>query len=122
MWVYFSDAMFSVVSSPGDTNTLVVRARAKADLQHYFPHEVIQTHGGTDYAYRIKVSKALFGHVLIDYLMSIDYTNFKNTVKGRVRAKWYTVTWQDAVTAQRLMADLTLPEHAIDPKDHGWTH
>jgi hypothetical protein len=93
MWVLFNDGFVSAVQNPSDRNGLVIRARRKEHLENIFPGEPVVVNGGTDYKYRIKVSKKLFADVLANRANDIDYGNFKSSVADDELHDLYAGFW-----------------------------
>lgn len=100
MWLITNFGFFSVVQKTGEEK-LTLRARALADLENlkarYLTElgEIIRG-GGTDYQYRVKVSREEFGEAAKKIAMDIDYSNFKNSVakkQGHKRAGIYHDLW-----------------------------
>jgi hypothetical protein len=104
MWVMHPDGGFySAVEDRADPNVLVVRARARSDLvalQKFIsefeePGKVVKG-GGTDYPFRMRMSRGAWDHALVQMAERIDYTNFKNAVlqrQGQERAHVYARIW-----------------------------
>lgn len=103
MWVMHPDGGFySAVEDKADPNQLVIRARVRADLQRlkpYLPHDFklkIAANEGTDYPYRIRMTRQQWADVLAIFARKIDYTNFKDAVyarQGAERAHAYSRIW-----------------------------
>jgi len=86
MWVFTNIGFFSVVEVNGDHTRVVVHARAKdhlKKLQKLASHKAIPIHEdeGTDYAYRVYMTKEKWKEVLGKLADGIDYTNFKDSVE-----------------------------------------
>lgn len=83
-----------------DPNVLVIRARVRADLEELnrlLPkaHKII-VNGGTDYPYRLRVSREAWRQAVVTMTEAIDYTNFKDSVtvkQGRKRHDAYMRVW-----------------------------
>jgi len=79
------------------TNQLVmVRARVKQDLLNTFPgldDQVIETLD-SDYRFRLILDKEYVSDVIRDKVLSIDYDNFKNSVKESWRVRAYNKIWK----------------------------
>jgi hypothetical protein len=93
MWIFLSDSFISVVQKPGDTDLLTVRARVEGDIERVFPDAKVQANKGTDYKYRAKVPRGAVAKALHDQAMSVNYSNFKSTVKDRKRHHAYMSVW-----------------------------
>ena len=92
MWLCMNDAFFSVVSSD-DPNKLQVRARNKSHLETVFPTHEITEWPHRDYRFRIFVDRAEVAQLIAQRLMSINYTNFKNSVADKNLAHSYSEVW-----------------------------
>jgi len=102
MWIFTKHGFFSAVCArqgdgrhgqPVDADRIMVRARVRAHLQalkERFPGLLglceIQGFGGTDYAFRIFISKSVWSQVVSGLAEEIDYDNFKQEV-GRHQGK-----------------------------------
>ncbi len=93
MWIFLPTSFLSVVQKPDDINTLTVRARIKGDIEQIFPSAKVEANKGTDYKYRAKVPRVAVAQALHDQVMTINYPNFKSTVKDRKRHDGYMGTW-----------------------------
>lgn len=93
MWQFFNDSMLSIVQKPDDQNTLTVRARIKGDIEAVFPDAKVLEGGGTDYRFRAKVRREVVAKAMYDRVMSLNYCNFKSSVKDRKRHDTYMVVW-----------------------------
>ena len=100
MWIFTSKSFISVVQKPGDTDLLTVRARIKDDIENVFPDAKVEANKGTDYKYRAKVPREAVAKALHDQAMSVDYANFKSTVKTKKRHDAYMSVWSAMYAAQ----------------------
>jgi hypothetical protein len=96
MWIFSKHGFFSAVcaregsgghGNPVDPTRIMVRARVQSHLealQSRFPELLgaseIKQFPGTDYAFRVFISKALWQSVLAALAEEIDYDNFKSEV------------------------------------------
>lgn len=102
MWVMHPDGGFySAVEDKRDPNVLVVRTRARKDavalakMVRVRKVKVISDEG-TDYPFRVRVTRREWADVLVEFSERIDYTNFKDAVKARQgshRAGVYSRIW-----------------------------
>lgn len=100
MWIFTRYGFFSAVCArsgdggygqPVDPDRIMVRARMREHLEalsRRFPEllggrEILGT-GGTDYAFRLFVAKAVWAQVLAVLAEETDYDNFKSAV-GRTQ-------------------------------------
>ncbi len=95
MWLCFNDGFISAVKDWNDPtgHSLVVRARSKEDLQNIFPNQKIVESDDSDYQYRVFVKKDELAKIVLNRLMNIDYTNFKNSVQDEELHDMYTAFW-----------------------------
>jgi len=93
MWQFFNDSMLSIVQKPDDQNTLTVRARIRGDIEAIFPDAKVLEGAGTDYRFRAKVQREVVAKAMYDRVMSLNYSNFKSSVKDRKRHDTYMVVW-----------------------------
>ena len=108
MWIFTTIGFFSVVAHADEPRTLIVRARARADLDNlrreHLPDLEIVEDGGTDYAFRAFVNRDEWEHAAQQMANAIDYPNFKDAViakQGFERAGFYVEVWE---VMQRLQA------------------
>lgn len=94
MWISLSDAFVSIVSDPTDQNLLLVRARRKGDIERVFGdiYAVTRT-PDHDYLFRAHIPRDGVAAVIADALVSIDYGNFKGSVKNQRLHDAYLQVW-----------------------------
>ena len=99
---------FSVVAHSDEPRTVIVRARAREDLDNlrreHLPDLEIVENGGTDYAFRAFVSRDEWEHAAQQMAADIDYPNFKDAVaarQGYARADVYHDVWATMYRLQR---------------------
>lgn len=82
MWIFTSTGFVSAVQYKGKTDTLVVRARDRESLESLAleADKDIITAQGTDYFYRVIVSRSVFETWMSNQLQNLDYGNFKDEV------------------------------------------
>ena len=99
MWLFTKYGFFSVVCARKDpeigsgveTETLMVRARAKKHLENLAEsfqdlNELqIATTYGTDYRHRILVPKKVWSSIMTEMPKEIDYGNFKDKVHSAMQ-------------------------------------
>lgn len=102
MWLFTDFGFFSAVQHRDDPTKVMVRARARADLQSLldrndFVGDVdIVTTPAADYPYRIVVDKTDWTAAVARAASSVDYDNFKGAVAARQgwnRADAYHHVW-----------------------------
>lgn len=93
MWICLNDAFLSVVSKNCKPDQLLVRARVKGHIEAVFPDAVVSESTTTDYRYRAVVSRIEVADALIGQVMSLDYSNFKNSVRDNRLHDAYAAFW-----------------------------
>lgn len=100
MWIFTDTGFFSVVAHREKPGYLLVRARARADLEALAKRLTkaprIAERPDADYRYRMLVPAEAFATVMADAVRSIDYDNFKDAVaerQGQDRAHVYLGVW-----------------------------
>jgi len=96
MWLCLSNGFISIVKNAASTeesNELLIRSRIREHLSFYFPQHEILENKGTDYKYRIMISKEAFTRWLANESRHIDYTNFKNSVHDKTLKNFYFEIW-----------------------------
>lgn len=96
MWIVMNDAFLSIIENEKNENQYVVRARKRQDLVNVFPEHssnVIETLD-SDYRYRLFLERTYVSDVIFNRINSIDYPNFKNSVKETWRKIAYTKIWR----------------------------
>jgi hypothetical protein len=93
MWLCFNHAFVSAVADR-NSDRLVVRARRRQHLQKLFGDGVqISIGAGTDYRHRVVVDRVTLADVVIQVLMSLQYTNFKESVVDQALHNLYGEFW-----------------------------
>ncbi|ERM80782.1 hypothetical protein P872_20990 [Rhodonellum psychrophilum GCM71 = DSM 17998] len=80
MWIASTFGFISIVQHWDQTDTFLVRARLKKDLQLLFDDKRILEIPSADYRYRVLVKKQEMADVLVKMIKDIDYPNFKNEI------------------------------------------
>jgi len=110
MWAFTKLGFYSVVRKKARGKTLVVRARARGDLEAlrpYLPKKPemkIIVLPVADYRYRIEVEQSVWSKLMAKLVNEIDYDNFKNSVakhQGSARASLYHDVWSVMMGLQR---------------------
>lgn len=100
MWIFLTDAMFSVVEDKNNRDQLMVRARLQGDLERYFPGEPVHELENADYRFRVFVRRDLVARMLFSAVRDIDYPDFKSRVENDARHKAYYDVWSAMQRAQ----------------------
>jgi hypothetical protein len=99
MWLVTTRGFFSVVADRDDAGAVLVRARAREDLEslaELVPGLEVEHTPRADYAYRARVPREVWASVVATLGTEIDYGNFKDAVarrQGLERASIYAVVW-----------------------------
>lgn len=96
MWVFTKKGFFSVVEDRDNKDRVIVRARSINDIERmaYLLTVEPEITLSADYPFRLRCSKEEWATVMQYLATSIDYDNFKNTIKDDpIRSECYTRIW-----------------------------
>ncbi len=95
MWVCLNSGFVSIVRDAQKKGYVLVRARRKAVLQTLCGkrNKHITRDDTRDYRWRISVEQCRVGEIINDEVASIDYTNFKKSVKDKALHTLYLDFW-----------------------------
>jgi hypothetical protein len=93
MWICLNDAFFSIVESEQDAAILKVRARRAGDIERYFPSYPVVQIPRSDYAFRAFVPRREAAQVIAEALETLDYGNFKDSVRDPDLHEAYADVW-----------------------------
>lgn len=93
MWVCFTDSFLSIVHKDCADDELLVRARRKGDIERVFPGTKVTCNLTTDYLYRARVKRSAVADALMSQAMTLDYSNFKDTVQDDHLHNAYSAFW-----------------------------
>jgi hypothetical protein len=99
MWLFTTQGFYSVVAHRRDPERLIVRARAREDLEALraeIPELRIFSDPDADYRWRAIVSRAEWVAAVAQLAADVDYDNFKSAVaarQGRGRERLYHRVW-----------------------------
>lgn len=80
MWLYVSGGFVSIVAHRTEPEHLLVRARHPEHIASILP-DADPTHmPSADYPYRTVVRRGDVHRALAEYILNLDYDNFKNSV------------------------------------------
>lgn len=99
MWIMLSDSFLSIVATENPSE-LLVRARAKGDIERVFLDAVVEFTPMADYRYRSVVAKSTVQWEILREIGAIDYTNFKSSVVERDRHDAYLRCWVEMMNFQ----------------------
>lgn len=100
MWIFTTDGFFSIVEDYVDPRRLLVRARAKGDIEKVWPLAAVEEIPGRDYRYRAYLPRTAVAAKLADLALRIDYGNFKNTINNPLRKEAYGDVWSVMIDFQ----------------------
>ncbi len=94
MWIFLNDAFFSIVrEEKGRRKTLLVRARAKGDIEKVWPFAEVFATPARDYAFRARIPEAEVARAMTERILGIGYSNFKSGVHEVDRHDAYLRVW-----------------------------
>jgi hypothetical protein len=105
MWIATDRGFYSVVAHRAKLGHVLIRGRARVDLERLQPllveegeraHEIVYT-PTADYPYRIYAPATAWERAAVRLCGGVDYPNFKDAVKerqGGARAAVYMRVWQ----------------------------
>ncbi len=93
MWLCLSNAFLSIVSKNGNPDQFCVRSRCRVHITNIFPDAEVIEKPGTDYRYRAFINRSEVAKIIGEYIMQINYTNFKDSVKDKELANAYYAVW-----------------------------
>jgi hypothetical protein len=110
MWIFTPFGFLSVVTDRDNHNRLLVRTRARKDLDD-FRKNYCRRLGptidkkalgrGADYPFRAFVGKKAFANAMRRVIADMTYGNFKSSVKDNTRHNVYMSVWSTMSNAQR---------------------
>jgi hypothetical protein len=105
MWVCLNDAFLSIVDASEVKDCLLVRARRKGDIERVFGKAYkVTDNKEKDYRFRADISRAVVATVMMNRVLGIDYSNFKNSVANHRLHNAYLDFW---LVMANLQDDLT---------------
>lgn len=93
MWVFMSDSFLSIVAYRDAPGVLLVRARAKGDIERAFPLAVVKVTPAADYRFRARIPAPEVIEAISASLAAIQYDNFKASVREADRHDTYLRVW-----------------------------
>jgi hypothetical protein len=105
MWIYTPTGFISAVAKRSNPTNLTVRARDRRSLDGLVELSgATATIGeGTDYPYRVVVTRELFKHWMSTQIDDLSYSNFKTEaerVSGYEYASVLGMIWHDSLTLE----------------------
>ena len=80
MWLFVSGGYLSIVAHRHQPDDLLVRARHPDHIQAVFPDAQVAFMRAADYPYRTVLPRELVQQAVGEYLLSMQYDNFKNSI------------------------------------------
>jgi hypothetical protein len=101
MWVFLNNSYLSIVKPIAadvprllrDKDLLLVRGRCKGDIERVFRGVRVTKTPARDYAFRAFVPRERVSECMAGWVMDINYTNFKDSVKENSRHDAYLDVW-----------------------------
>ncbi len=106
MWLFTTQGFYSVVAHRDDPSRVIVRARAREDLEalkRQIPDMRIFNDESADYRWRAVVTQTAWVAAAAVLAAGIDYPNFKAAVaerQGIERERLYTRVWAEMLGLQ----------------------
>jgi hypothetical protein len=103
MWIFAREGFCSIVQDMFDPSMLLVRSRIEGDLEKLFPDAEVVEAAGSDYRFRAYLPRETVAAAIGKMVLSVDYGNFKASVRDNRRSPFYARVWatmaelQDAV-------------------------
>lgn len=93
MWIVAKYGFLSIVQHDDDPGLLLVRARVKGDIEHYFPGAEVSRDDMADYLYRAAIPRRLVAATLAQEVEKIDYRAVKPAIADKRREGAYLDVW-----------------------------
>ncbi|MFB3785328.1 MAG: hypothetical protein ACE15F_03060 [bacterium] len=106
MWIFTSQAFLSIVKDRNHPERRLVRARCQGDIESAFPDAEVFQDPEADYRFRAFLPVAEVEKWLADYVQTMDYTNFKNSIPPGKEEYHQACTW-----VWSRMMELQKPKH-----------
>lgn len=93
MWIGHNKGWLSIVAHRNKPEHLLVRARKEEHITEIWDDAEIYVDANADYPYRADILRQDVARELSFSIASIEYSNFKNSVKDRKLAGAYHDVW-----------------------------
>jgi hypothetical protein len=100
MWVCLNNSFLSIVSKECGPDELLVRARRPGDIEAVFPGAKVKKSTNTDYAFRAVLPRNVVAEAISAEVTSIEYDNFKNSVRDDDLHNAYSAFWREHARLQ----------------------
>ena len=94
MWIMLSNSFLSIVDKDCGPDELLVRARRSGDIQRVFGNVKVSRNTRADYLFRARVPRTNAVSAITREIESINYPNFKDSVKDEDLHHAYLSVWQ----------------------------
>lgn len=81
MWIFTNRSFISVVVSENSPNFFMVQSRFPGHIEELFPNTHVSEMPFGPYRFRASVQKHVVAQKLLDLAESIDYRNFKDSIR-----------------------------------------
>jgi len=92
-WIFLNDAFYSIVRDQKRPKDLLVRARARGDIERTWKDAKVVQLPARDYAFRAWIPEQEVASALAFRVLGIDYGNFKSSVHEHDRHDAYMSVW-----------------------------
>jgi hypothetical protein len=82
MWLFVSGGYLSIVAHRHQPDDLLVRARHRDHIHAVFPDAQVVFMRAADYPYRTVLPREVVLQAVSEYLLSMEYDNFKNSIEN----------------------------------------
>ena len=93
MWILLNNSFLSIVEHKSSKKLLLVRARAKGDIEAIFKSAKVIEGAGSDYRYRAVMPREVVQAAIMGEIGGIHYHNFKDSVATKWRHEAYMEVW-----------------------------
>lgn len=118
VWLFGQKGFLSIVQHKDDHDLLLVRARAKGDIERYFPAAIVRENEGSDYRFRASIPRFEVVNRIAKTIHDINYPDFKESIQESDRIPWYLEVWATMATMQ---GHFELMEKRNDPSNQAYS-
>lgn len=101
MWLFLSDAYFSIVSKDCARDEVLVRARRKGDIEKVFPGAKVREGIATDYQFRAAVKRDDLSKALAGEVARVTYSNFKDSITDPTLHEVASRVWANVLALEK---------------------
>jgi len=99
MWIFAKDGFLSITPHREKPDMLIVRARVKGDIEHYFPGATVICTDDADYLYRTTLPREEVADRVREAVIEIR-SGLKDSVTDKRRAGYYLDVWSTMAEMQ----------------------